>query len=76
MSVDEEKDMMDYELMGARVACGVAALAMSTLTIGALVVLPARVESESRIETVLAASRHAIGPCAAALPESGQSASN
>jgi hypothetical protein len=44
-------------------------MALSTLTIGALVVLPARIESEGPKNIVLAFSPAAAGPCVMATPE-------
>ena len=59
----------EYRFRPPRVAFGLAALAMSTLTIGALVELPARIESEGSSNPVMAAARPGLAQCAAALPE-------
>ena len=44
-------------------------MALSTLTIGSLVVLPARIESEGQKNIVLAFSPAADGQCVMAAPE-------
>jgi hypothetical protein len=44
-------------------------MALSTLTIGALVVLPARIESEGQKNIVLAYSPAATAQCVMATPE-------
>jgi hypothetical protein len=48
-------------------ALRLAALAMTTLTIGLLVVLPSRMEADSRAYAMFAASR-AGEPCVTAIP--------
>jgi hypothetical protein len=58
--------MNRYEFPMPRAALGFAALAMSALTIGVLVVLPSRMESDSQAYALFAASRAA--QCAAAVP--------
>ena len=58
--------MNRYEFPTPRVAFGFAALAMTALTIGVLVVLPSRMESNSQAYALFAASRTA--QCASALP--------
>ena len=58
--------MNRYEFPTPRVAFGFAALAMSALTIGVLVILPSRMESDSQAYALFAASRAA--QCASALP--------
>jgi hypothetical protein len=62
--------MKDYKLQARRAVFGLAAMAMSTLTIGALVVLPARIESEGHVNAIVVASHSAVGPCVTARPES------
>jgi hypothetical protein len=52
------------------VAFGLAALAMSTLTIGALVELPARIESDAGPDPVMAAARTDVAQCVATFPDS------
>ena len=49
--------MDDYRFWASRVAFGLAALAMSTLTVGALVVLPERLETEEQADAVMEFSR-------------------
>jgi hypothetical protein len=51
-------------------AFGVAAAAMTALTIAAMVVLPARLENDSGANVMLASSQAAAVHCVAALPES------
>jgi hypothetical protein len=60
--------MKNYLFQTRRVAFGLAAMAMSTVTIGALVVLPARMESESRFDNIVVASQASMGACTAAQP--------
>ncbi|MEO8674624.1 MAG: hypothetical protein ABI569_03545 [Casimicrobiaceae bacterium] len=62
--------MKEYRFRPPRVIFGLAALAMSTLTIGALVELPARFESEGRSSSVMVAARPGLAQCVAAFPES------
>ena len=62
--MNEETKLKDYRLQVRRFIFGVAAMAMSTLTIGALVVLPASIESESPVNPFLVA-HSAVGTCEA-----------
>lgn len=67
-NVDMTK-LKSYRLQVRRFIFGVAAMVMSTLTIGALVVLPASIESESPVSPVLVA-HSVIGTCEAGRLES------
>jgi hypothetical protein len=62
--------MNSYQPPAHRMAFGFAAVAMTALTIAVMVVLPARMESGSEANAMLAASQDAGGPCITALPES------
>ncbi len=62
--------MNEYRFRPPRVAFGLAALAMSTLTLGALVELPARIESDGRPDPVMAAARTDVAQCVATFPDS------
>jgi hypothetical protein len=66
--------MNRYESPAPRVAIGFAAVAMAALTMGAMVVLPSRMESDVSPDSVVAASQNAAGPCVTAPPESPSSA--
>jgi len=61
--------MNSYKIRTPRIAIGFGATAMSALTIGALVVLPAQVEVGNSASASVAASRPAAEPSARALPE-------
>jgi hypothetical protein len=58
-----------YRIEVPRLLCGLAAMALSTLTIGALVVLPTRIETEGQKDIVLAFSPVAAAQCVIATPE-------
>lgn len=58
--------MNRYEFPTPRVTFAFAALVMTALTIGVLVILPSRMESDSQAYALFAASRAA--QCASALP--------
>lgn len=53
--------MNGYRFLASRMAFGLAAMAMSTLTVGALVVLPERLESQQKSSTLLIATRSLEG---------------
>jgi hypothetical protein len=67
--------MNSYQFPAPRKAFGLAAVVMTALTIGVLVVLPSRMESDSQAYAMLAASPYAVAPCVTALPESQASLS-
>lgn len=75
-ATDQEATMNDNPFQAPRVAFGLAAMAMSTLAFGVMVVLPARIESEGRVNAILAAAPPAVGPCVRALPEAQPRQSN
>jgi len=54
----------NYRFWASRVGFGLAAMAMSTLTVGALVVLPERLERQEEANTFVVASRSVDGSCA------------
>ena len=57
--------MNRYESLFPRVACGVAAVAMTAITIGVLVVLPSKMEPDSQAFALLEAlSSVTVNPCA------------
>jgi hypothetical protein len=64
--------MNSYRFSAPRIALGFVAAAMTTLTMGAMVVLPALLENESRADAVFAASPHVDELCVAALRASSQ----
>ena len=69
--------MNDYRFPAPRLAFGFAAAAMTAVTIGVLVILPARMESEGSLPAAtIASSRDAVGPGVAAAPESTGTASS
>lgn len=68
--------MRSYESPAPRIACAFGALAMTALTIGTLVVLPSKMESDSELLAALASSRDAVTACLATLPEAHVSNSN
>ena len=68
--------MNEYRFRPPRVVFGLAALAMSTLTIGALVELPARIERDGGPNAVTAAARTDVAQCVAAFPDSRTRATN
>ena len=61
--------MLTYQSPAPRIACALAAVAMTVFTIGTLVVLPSRMEIDSELLAALAASRDAVTACVAALPD-------
>jgi len=57
--------MNRYESLFPRVACGFAAVAMTAITIGVLVVLPSKMEPDSQAFALLGASSSVtVNPCA------------
>ena len=64
--------MKNYRSQAPRIALGFVAVAMTMLTMGSMVVLPALLESESPTSTVLAVSPHVDELCVAALRVSSQ----
>jgi hypothetical protein len=55
MNRDEEITMIRYHPLIPRVAFGIAAVAMTAITIGVSVVMPARVHSDSSVPRILEA---------------------
>jgi hypothetical protein len=58
--------MHRYQFPTPRIAFGFAAVAMTALTLGTLVVLPSRMESDSQTYGLLAASPRTLTSCGAA----------
>jgi len=71
-----KRQLNDYRYWVSRVAFGFAAMAMSTLTVGALVVLPEHLESQDQTSAFLVASRSIDGSCAMGHAESHDTESN
>lgn len=68
--------MNDYRFWASRVAFGLVAMAMSTLTVGALVVLPERLERQEEANAFLVAARSVDGSCAMGHLDSSDAAAN
>jgi hypothetical protein len=66
----------DYRFWASRVAFGLAAMAMSTLTVGALAVLPERLERQEEANAFLIGSRSVDGSCAMRHADSGDAESH
>ena len=71
-----KRQLNDFRFWASRVAFGFAAMAMSTLTVGALVVLPEHLESQDQASAFLVASRSIGGSCAMGPAESHDAESN
>ena len=62
--------MNSYQPPTHRIAFGVAAAAMTAVTIAVMVVVPAGLENDNGANVMLASSQAAAGPCVTTLPES------